>query len=46
MGCFIGLKENNTHPDPAIVLPKALETEILKGTLDSPFTGLLGSPEH
>ncbi len=28
--------------DPAIVVPKALETEILKGTHDSPFTGHLG----
>ena len=36
------LKTKNTHPDPAIVVPKALEIEILKGTHDSPFTGHLG----
>lgn len=35
-------QKNCTHPDPAIVVPKILETEILKGTHDSPFTGHLG----
>ena len=39
---YRSLKTKNTHPDPAIVVPKALETEILKGTHDSPFTGHLG----
>ena len=39
---YKSLKTKNTHPDPAIVVPKALETEILKGTHDSPFTGHLG----
>ena len=39
---YKSLKTKNTHPDPAIVEPKALETEILKGTHDSPFTGHLG----
>ena len=37
----IQMKTSRT-PDPAIVVPKALETEILKGTHDSPFTGHLG----
>ena len=39
---YKSLKTKNTHPEPAIVVPKALETEILKGTHDSPFTGHLG----
>ena len=39
---YKSLKTKNTHPNPAIVVPKALETEILKGTHDSPFTGHLG----
>jgi hypothetical protein len=39
---YRSLKTKNTHPGPAIVVPKALETEILKGTHDSPFTGHLG----
>ncbi len=39
---YKSLKPNNTHPDPAIVVPKSLEIDILKGTHDSPFAGHLG----
>ena len=39
---YRSLKTKNTHPDSAIVVPKALETEILKGTHDSPFIWHLG----
>ena len=36
------LYSKNSHPDPAVVVPKALQIDILKGTHDSPFTGHLG----
>ena len=39
---YKSLKTNNAHPDPAIVVPKSLEIEILKGTHDGPFAGHLG----
>ena len=32
----------NSHPDPAAVVPNAFQTDVLKGTHDSPFTGHLG----
>ena len=39
---YRSLNFKNSHPDPAVVVPEALRTDILKGTHDSPFTGHLG----
>ena len=39
---YRSLNSKNSHPDPAVVLPEALQIDILKGTHDSPFTGHLG----
>ena len=39
---YRALKSKSSHPDPAVVVPKALQTDVLKGTHDSPFTGHLG----
>lgn len=39
---YRSLNSKNSHPDPAVVVPKALQIDILKDTHDSPFTGHLG----
>ena len=39
---YRSLNSKSSHPDSAVVVPKALQTDVLKGTHDSSFTEHLG----